>query len=106
MNYVQNMVSALIWSDRAADEYEKLQSYLYQEWGEIITQRVINDITQNITRIQNSPEQFPFFYKTKKIRRCVVSPQTSIFFRFTSERIEIASIFDNRQNPKKLRKLK
>jgi len=100
------MANALIWSDKAVEEYDRLQQYLYEEWGDIITERVIADIAQTIKRIQNTPEHFPVFYKTKNIRRCVASRQTSIFFRFESNTIEIASVFDNRQNPKKLRKLK
>jgi len=95
------MDNFLIWSDRALDEYNKLQNYLYAEWGDEITQRVIGEITQTIARIQNSPEQFPFFRKNRKIRRCVASPQTSIFFNVNKNRIEIMSVFDNRQNPKK-----
>lgn len=103
---MRNMANALIWSDKAVEEYDRLQQYLYEEWGEIITERVIADIAQIIKRIQKSPEHFPLFYKKKNIRRCVASPQTSIFFRFSNSTIEIASIFDNRQNPKKLRKLR
>ncbi len=95
------MANTLIWSDRALEEYDKLQEYLYEEWGEEITQRVINEIDQTVSRIQNSPEHFPIFFKAKKIRRCVAFPQTSIFFKANQDRIEIISIFDNRQNPKK-----
>jgi plasmid stabilization system protein ParE len=71
------------------------------EWGIEITQRVIREIAQTVTRIQKSPEQFPFFRKRKRIRRCVASPQTSIFFNVNGNLIEIMSVFDNRQNPKK-----
>ena len=73
------MANRLIWSDRALEEYDKLQEYLYEEWGEEIAQRVIKEIAQTVFRIQNSPEHFPVFFKSRKIRRCVASPQTSIF---------------------------
>ncbi|HEY4327298.1 MAG TPA: type II toxin-antitoxin system RelE/ParE family toxin [Mucilaginibacter sp.] len=95
------MVNLLIWSDRAREEYSKLQEYLYAEWGEEIARRVIKEIAQTVDRIQNSPEHFPVFSKKRKIRRCVASPQTSIFFNANRDRIEIVSVFDNRQNPKK-----
>jgi plasmid stabilization system protein ParE len=85
------MANSLFWADRASTEYEKLVDYLLEEWGEEITRRIKLEIDQTINRIKNSPEHFPIFVKTKKIRRCVASPQTSIFFRVSKDR----------QNPKK-----
>jgi len=69
------MADLLIWSERALEEYDKLQTYLFSEWGEEITSRVLSKISQTIVRIQTSPEQFPYVKQTKKIRRCVASPQ-------------------------------
>jgi len=45
------MAKLLIWSDRALAEYDKLQEYLYAEWGYEITQRVIKEIAQTVIRI-------------------------------------------------------
>jgi len=95
------MTNVLKWTDRAIAEYDKLLDYLYGEWGEEIAQRVIIEINHTVSRIQHSPEQFPVFIKTKQVRRCVASPQTSIFFKIKKDYIEISSVFDNRQNPRK-----
>ncbi len=96
------MADILIWTTRARDEYAKLQNYLYGQWGDEITTRVLKEIDHTINRIKNTPEQFPVFRKVKKVRRCVASPQTSIYFRIIDKDIvEIISVFDNRQNPKK-----
>ena len=91
----------LIWSERAILEYKKLMDYLLAEWGEKIRDRVNSELDQSLLRIQKSPEQFPVFSKKKRVRRCVASPQTSIFFKVDKDFIEIYSFFDNRQNPKK-----
>ncbi|EHQ27286.1 type II toxin-antitoxin system RelE/ParE family toxin [Mucilaginibacter paludis] len=95
----------LLWSDRALNDYENLVAYLWSEWGEQITLRVINELEATITRIQHQPEHFPIVLKDKSIRRYVFSPQTSIFFRINSDTIEIISLFDNRQNPNQLKNL-
>lgn len=91
----------LRWTDRAIQEYENLIIYLWKEWGEETTIRVCEEINKKIVYIQNSPEQFPVIVKSKKIHRCVVSHQTSIFFRIQKDSIELISLFDNRQDPKK-----
>lgn len=95
------MLNGLKWADRALEEYDKLLDYLYGEWGEDIAIEVAIKIDHTILRIQTSPEHFPFYRKKKKIRRCVASPQTSIYFHFEHDMVEILSLFDNRQNPKK-----
>jgi plasmid stabilization system protein ParE len=97
------MANEVKWTNRALYEYDKLVSYLFNEWGENIAGRVINEINQTIVRIAKSPEQFPVFIKKKELRRCVASPQASIFFYVKNNVIEILSIFDNRQNPRKLK---
>jgi len=67
--------------------------------GAEIAQRVSDEIDQTVTRIQKSPEHFPFHKKNKSIRRCVASPQTSIYFKANKDQIEIITLFDSRQNP-------
>jgi len=87
----------------ATDEYNGLLIYLYSEWGEDVTLRVVLEVEKSTFRIQNSPEQFPIVQKRHNVRRCVLSPQTSIFFKVKKDYIEISSVFDNRQNPRKLK---
>ncbi|MBC7399094.1 MAG: type II toxin-antitoxin system RelE/ParE family toxin [Mucilaginibacter sp.] len=91
----------LKWSERALEENRILVDYLLNEWGAEITQRVTDEIDQTVIRIQNNPEHFQIVKKSKNIRRCVASPQTSIYFKVSNNAIEIITLFDNRQNPKK-----
>lgn len=94
-------VRNLRWSDRALNETIRLAEYLMNEWGEEVTLRVKEQIDNSAVRIQQSPEHFAIFSKGKNIRRCVMSRQTSIFFKVYKNEILIISVFDNRQNPKK-----
>ena len=93
--------SELRWTLRAIEEYEKLLEYLIEEWGELIANRIRTEINHQFIRIHRDPTQFPVFRKSKNTRRCVASPQTSIYFKVHKDFIEILSVFDNRQNPKK-----
>jgi plasmid stabilization system protein ParE len=94
-------VRKLIWSDRALEDNRKLVDYLLNEWGVEITLRVTGEIDQTLLYIENHPEHFPIVKKRNNIRRCVASPQTSIYFKVSKDTIEIITLFDNRQNPKK-----
>ena len=83
----------LLWSARSVIEYETLLDYLWDELDEAIKRIIAN------------PEHFQVVIKRKTVRRCLFSPQISIYFRINKDIIEIISLFDNRQNPKKLKKL-
>ena len=97
------MANVLKWTDRAIEEYDKLLEYLYGEWGEEITLGVTLEVEKAIFRIHNSPEHLPVVQKRRNVRRCVMSPQTSIFFKIKKDYIEISTLFDNRQSPRKLK---
>ncbi len=95
------MANQLIWSIRASDEYDMLFQYLMNEWGDQIALSVLFQIQQKINHLLESPELFPIFIKRKKIRRCVASPQTSIYYKVKGHNVEIVALIDNRQNPRK-----
>ena len=50
------------------------------------------------------PTAFPYYNKEKNVRRCVLSPQTTIYYSEISNenKIIIITLFDNRQNPDSL----
>jgi plasmid stabilization system protein ParE len=95
------MSDFLVWSDRAKYELTILDEYLTEEWGDEMADRIIREINAKAIHIQNYPEHYPIYNKRKNIRRCVFSTQTSIYYRITTDYIELLSIFDNRQNPQK-----
>nr|WP_295932300.1 type II toxin-antitoxin system RelE/ParE family toxin [uncultured Dyadobacter sp.] len=91
----------LEWTERAVNDYEHLAEYLFEEWGEGIALRVLDELSYQIRRIRDTPLQFPVVDLENHIRRCVASPQTSIFFVMRADKIALLSIFDNRLDPKK-----
>ncbi len=94
-------VKSLRWSASASGENGKLTYYLLSEWGEKVALRVSDQIDKTAERIQQTPDQFPLLSEHKNVRRAVISPQTSIFFKVYRTEIVIISVFDNRQHPKK-----
>ncbi len=53
--------------------------------------------------IREQPESFPSSDKIKGLRKCVITKQTTLFYKFDKKQIKIVTIFDTRQNPKKLK---
>ena len=47
---------------------------------------------------------YPESIRKKGLRRCVITKQTTLFYRFNSKTIVIVTLFDTRQNPNLLQK--
>lgn len=91
----------VIWSQRASNEYLATLSYILENWGDSAADKFETTIQNQIQRIVQSPQQFPVVSESNNVRRCVATPQNSIFFRESESQIQILACFDNRQNPDK-----
>ena len=83
---------------------EGLFEYLVKEWSLQVKDDFILKLDQHIEIIQTQPEIFPESKKGKGLRKCVVTKQTSLYYRFNAKQINIVTIFDTRKHPKKLDK--
>ena len=95
----------LIWSDEALNNLKEIIDYLEHRW----TKKEINKFARLLDRqlelIGTNPFLFAESDKSIGIRKSVLSKQTTIYYRITSQEIHIITLFDNRQNPDKLVKL-
>ena len=57
---------------------------------------------ETIDQISINPYLYPLSNIKKNLRRCVISPQTTLYYRLGGEFIELASFRGNRMNPKTL----
>lgn len=90
------------YSSRSYEEYEELLDYIEKRFGIAKAAEVDLYFESIIDLISINPLISPYSDKRKHLRRCVVSPQTTIYYRFTGEYVEIASFRGNKMNPKTL----
>lgn len=98
------MIRKVVISKTTQKKLDSLFSYLVEEWSIKVKNEFIEKLDYSIELIRNQPEMFPESKQGKKLRKCVVTKQTTLFYRFTSRKINVVTIFDTRQNPKKLKK--
>ena len=91
-------------SKTAEKKLEKLFDYLLQEWSQKVQLNFIKKLDLTIKIIKEQPEIFPESQKIKGLRKCVVTKQTTLYYRFDHHKIIIVTVFDTRQHPKKLKK--
>jgi plasmid stabilization system protein ParE len=94
----------VILSKRASDRLEKLLEYLESEWSLKVKKEFISKLDKSLKQIQKYPDSCQQTDFVKGLHMFVVTKQTSVFYRYDAKSINIVTIFDNRMNPKKLRK--
>jgi hypothetical protein len=64
----------------------------------------IKKLDKSLAQIKKSPDSFPKTEFISGVYKCVITKQTTIFYRYNDQRITIITLFDNRQDPGKLNK--
>jgi plasmid stabilization system protein ParE len=91
-------------SKRAMKKLESLLVYLEKEWSTKVKNDFIQKLDESLKQIQKLPDSYPESEKIRGLRKCVVTKQTTIFYKYSNTTIDVVIIFDNRQNPESLLK--
>ncbi|MBJ7882981.1 type II toxin-antitoxin system RelE/ParE family toxin [Gelidibacter salicanalis] len=98
------MSRKVVVSKTAEKKLDKLFEYLITEWSVKVKTDFVEKLDSSIEIIKKQPEIFPESKKAKGLKKCVITKQTTLFYRYNSKRINIVMLFDTRQNPNKLDK--
>jgi plasmid stabilization system protein ParE len=87
------------YSIRAVAEYEEILDYVSEKFGLATAAKVDSHFEDIIAQIAINPLLYPVSNKDKSLRRCVISPQTTLYYRFTGKYVELISYRGSRMNP-------
>ncbi|WP_179352038.1 type II toxin-antitoxin system RelE/ParE family toxin [Winogradskyella vidalii] len=93
-------------SELAESKLLKLSQYLLEHWSLRTGDEFISKLTKKIEQIAHQPERCPKSSEFENLYKCVVSKQTTLYYRIQLDKkeIEIITIFDTRQHSDKLKK--
>jgi plasmid stabilization system protein ParE len=91
-------------SKRTTKKLDQLLEYLEKAWSLKVKKEFITKLDKSLRFIQENPESFQKSLVVKGLYKCVVTKQTTLYYRYDKECIYIVVLFDTRQNPKKLKK--
>lgn len=85
-------------TDQAAEQLAELIDYLELEWSPRVRDNFLLKIESAVEVIAAFPLSYPFSESFPDFRRCVVTPQTSLYYQIQSDEIEVVAILDNRRD--------
>lgn len=93
----------VIWLDEAVETFEQNIVFLSREWGDSVIEKFVAKTEQAIDLICKNPLAFPFSNKKKRIHKCVVVKQITLYYSVVGTEIHLLSFWNNYQNPKRLK---
>jgi plasmid stabilization system protein ParE len=94
----------ILLSKRAAKNLDKLLEYLESEWSLTVKENFVNKLDQIFNQLKTFPEIGQKTGLVKGLHSLVITKQTTVYYRFDKKHIKIATVFDTRMDPKRLKK--
>ena len=85
-------------SERASEQLRILLDYLELEWSPQVRDNFILKLERSFLAIETLPNGFPVSEKFSDLHKCVITPQTSAYYRIELDSIQIIAFFDNRMD--------
>ena len=93
----------LFWSDESLDNLKGIISYLESEWSEKEVVAFKKKLSRQLDLIVMNPKLFPVSDFQPRLRKAVLSKQTTIFYELKDTEIHIAYLFSNKMDIKRIK---
>lgn len=99
------IVREVVFSKTAIKKLFLLLEHLELRWSIKVRTSFEEKLDNCIKILVQMPDSFPKSEVRKNLYKCVITKQTTIFYRFNTKKIDISAVFDSRQDPKKIKKI-
>jgi plasmid stabilization system protein ParE len=100
-----NKTKQVIISPQAKQDIEVVLAYLKDNWHQKVIDDFLNKLETFYIIISRNPHVFGYYSKSRNIRNYAITNQHVIYYRNKRKTVEIITLFDTRQSPKKLKPL-
>jgi len=92
----------VVWTDEAIETKNNIYQYLQDNWSKKEIESFFTRLDGQLALLSIFPKMGKPSDKKPGYRETVLSPHQTIYYKLENNRILIASIFDNRQDPNSL----
>jgi plasmid stabilization system protein ParE len=93
------MARQIVWTKRANDKFNKIITYLENEWVQLVTKNFIKKTYDIIELISDQPDLGTLENSEKNIRGFLLTKHNRLFYRTTDKEIILLNFFDTRSAP-------
>jgi plasmid stabilization system protein ParE len=94
----KSMDYKLFWTEEAIRNLEEILDYLVDNWSQKEVEGFKEKLLKQLDLILINPKMFPVSSYNPRLRKAVLSKQTTVFYEVKGNIIYLAYIFVNRKN--------
>ncbi len=87
----------IFWTDEAINNLEDILDYLRTRWANREIENFKKRLSKQIDLIEQNPKLFPISQFNPRLRKAVLSKQTTIFYEISGYSIYLVYLFNNKQ---------
>ena len=88
----------VVWTDEAIDNLESILDYLDHIWTQRETDNFKKQLGKKIELIEQNPKIFPVSAYNPRLRKAVLSRQTTIFYEIADDVVNLVYLFNSKQD--------
>lgn len=92
------MVHRIVWTERAADKYDKILDYLKENWGKNLTPSFVSKTFDILALLKKQPNLGTLEKPKKGIRGFLISKHNIMFYRVDEDVLIVLNFFDTRSS--------
>ncbi|GEM_PF-155098 len=98
MKLGKNLDYRLFWTEEAIRNLEEILDYLIDNWSQKEVESFNKKLSKQLDLILINPKMFPVSSYNPRLRKAVLSKQTTVFYELKGNIIYLAYLFVNRKN--------
>jgi len=93
----------IFWSDEALKNLDDILEHLINRWSQTVIDDFKKRLSKQISLIEQNPNLFPISKYNPRLRKAILSRQTTIFYEVSGQLIYIVFLFNNKQDIEKIK---
>lgn len=89
----------IVWSEKADESFDEILVWIEERFSSKEVDRFVIETYEVLNGIKNYPSAYPKSKKLKNVRKAVIHPHTTLFYRVQNKSIELLFFWENRRNP-------
>jgi plasmid stabilization system protein ParE len=95
------MKHKILFSPRALHDLQLVLEYLDKEWGISVSEKFLDRIDNLLDGISETSLMYVCVNKKKKIHKCVVNKNVTLYYRIRKNEVELITFFQSHQHQSK-----
>ena len=93
----------LVITTLARKNLKEVLEFIKIRFGENSSKKFAKKLNKSLDLIVDNPELFPKSKFNNRMRKCVITKQSTVYYTFNNYEIKVLMVFDTRQNPNKIK---